>query len=53
MLDLRLRWEEGELRFYVPDTGQPIATLEDERGARSAAEARVRDLEELLQRRGP
>ena len=41
MLDLRLRWEEGELRFCVPGTGRPIATLEDERGARAAAEARA------------
>ena len=51
VLSLLLRWEEGELRFCVPGTGRPIATLEDEQEARAAAEARVRELEELLQRR--
>ena len=52
-LDLHLRWERGELVFYDPATGRPIATLEDEREARLAAEARVRELEELLRRRNP
>ena len=44
--------------FYDPDTGRRIATFEDEREARVAAEARaasaearVRELEELLRRR--
>ena len=36
-LDLNLRWEQGELVFYDPATGRPIATLEDEREARAAA----------------
>ena len=63
-LNLRLRWERGELVFYDPATGRPIAILEDERAraaaaeaerdaereARAAAEARVRELEELLRR---
>ena len=62
VLDLYLRWERGELVFYDPSTGRPIATLEDERAradtaeaehnaereARVAAEARVRELEERL-----
>ena len=51
-LDLHLRWERGELRFYDPGTGRPIATLADEREARAAAEARVRELEEQLRRQG-
>ena len=45
----------GELRFYDPATGRPIATLADERarangerGERAVAEARVRELEEQL-----
>ena len=66
-LDLNLRWERGELRFYDPATGRPIATLADEREvrmaaeaernaereARAAAEARIRELEELLRRQNP
>ena len=66
-LDLNIRWERGELRFYDPATGRPIATLEDERArattaeaernaereARVAAEARVRELEERLSRQDP
>ena len=63
-LGLYLRWERGELAFYDPATGRTIATLEDERSradaereARAAAEvradtaeARLRELEELLRR---
>ena len=48
-LNLHLR---GELVFYDPATGRPIATLADER-ARADADARVRELEEQLRRRGP
>ena len=58
-LNLNIRWEGGELRFYDPATGRPIATLADERAranaqqeARAAAEARVRELEEQLRRQG-
>ena len=40
-LDLRLRWEAGELVFYNPATSRPIATLADER-ARAAAEREAR-----------
>ena len=66
VLNLRLRWEGGTLAFYDPATGRPIASLEDERQARTAAEAhaeaqqaraesaeaRVRELEERLRRQG-
>ena len=67
VLDLNLRWERGEFRFYDPATGRPIVTLEyerearaaaeaernTEREARAAAEARVRELEERLRRQDP
>lgn len=59
VLNLSLRWEDGELVFHDPDTGAPIATMETERHradterqAREAAEARVRELEERLRGRG-
>jgi Uma2 family endonuclease len=59
VLDLYLRWERGELVFYNTDTGQRIATLEDERAradreheAHLTAEARVRELEQRLQQQG-
>ena len=38
-LNLYLRWEGGSLVFYDPASGRPIASLEDERQARAAAEA--------------
>ena len=41
-LDLYLRWADGELAFYDPATGEPIATLETERRGRFAAEAHVK-----------
>ena len=40
-LNLSLRWERGELRWYDPETGQYIATVADEREQRQEAEARV------------
>ncbi len=40
-LNLNLRWEEGRLAWHDPATGQPIATLEDERRGRIEAEARA------------
>lgn len=52
VLNLNLRWADGELAFYDPATGEPIATLESERRRRFAAEARVRELEERLGSRG-
>ena len=67
VLSLKPRWEDGELAFYDPATGRPIATFESERAranaaeaernaereARITAEARVRELEERLRSQGP
>ena len=59
-LNLNIRWEQGQLRWYDPATGRHITTFEDERAradaereARIAAEARVRELEEQLRRQAP
>ncbi len=66
VLNLSLRWERGELVFYDPATEQRIATFEDERAradaaeaernaertSRTAAEARIRELEEQLRQQG-
>ncbi len=41
ILNLFIRWESGQLGWYDPDTGQHIATFEDERSARILAESRV------------
>ena len=41
VLDLNLRWEQGELVFYDPSTGRRIATLEDERSRADTAEAEL------------
>ena len=58
VLNLDIRWEHGELRWYDPETGQHIATFEYERSRAdaaetraTAAEARVRELEQELQHR--
>ena len=58
ILNLFIRWENGQLRWHDPATGQQIPTLQQEREARLreeearlAAEARVRQLEEELARR--
>ena len=62
VLNLFLRWENGQFRWHDPETGRQIATFEDEREARIReqeariraeeahlqAEARVRKLEERL-----
>ncbi len=50
VLDLHLQWERGQLGWHDPATGRRIATFEDERARADAAEARVRELEELLRR---
>ena len=57
MLNLYLRWEQGQLRLHDPATGQHIATFESERAradsaeARAdSAEARIRELEAENQR---
>ena len=58
VLNLFLRWENGQLGWYDPATGRHILTFDDERSraeqeqaARLAAEARVRELEAELARR--
>ena len=43
ILNLDLRWENGQLGWYDPNTGQHIPTLGD-------AEARVRELEDTIRR---
>lgn len=57
VLNLTLRWEDGELFWIDPDTGQPLPGLVSEREARieaetqaQRAEARVAELEAELQR---
>ena len=66
-LNLHLRWENGQLGWFDPETGEHIATFESEREgraaaeaerdaereARLAAEARVRELEERLSQQNP
>ena len=56
-LSLRLRWEDGELGWYDPATGEHIPTFDStqaelaaEREARLASETRVRELEAELRR---
>ena len=50
ILNLDLRWIDGQLVWYDPATGEPIVSLESEREARVQAEARVRELEEEIRR---
>ena len=57
VLDLYLRWEQGQLVWIDPATGRSIATLaseraraDSERAARLTAEARARELEAELHR---
>ena len=57
-LNLILRWDHGELRWYDPATSQHIVTYDtlvrradSEQEARLAAEARVRELEAEMERR--
>ena len=56
VLNLLLRWENGQLRWHDPKTGRHIATFQEEREARIRAEearllaeARVRELEAKLE----
>ena len=58
VLNLLLRWDHGHLGWHDPETGHHIIRYEDlearadnEREARMAAEARVRELEAELERR--
>ena len=50
VLNLNLRWQNGDLKWIDPATETPIATLESEREARLAAEAEVRALREEVRR---
>ena len=57
VLDLDVRWHDGQLEWFDPATGRHIVTLDDERQARIEAEAQVRErdarigeLEDELQR---
>ena len=51
VLNLLIRWEHGELGWHDPETGQHIATFQQERARANAAEARVRELEAELEQR--
>ena len=48
VLNLDLRWDNGQLAWHDPATGNRIATLADERVRAEIAEARNRELEEQL-----
>ena len=57
VLGLDIRWHDGQLEWYDPETDRHIVTLDDERAARiqaetraERAEARNRELEEELRR---
>ena len=50
VLNLNLRWEQGQLRWHDPSTGEYVPTFETERAARLRAEERVRQLEAQLRR---
>lgn len=50
VLNLYIRWDQGQLGWYDPATGRHITTFSDERAARLRAEARVRELEAELGR---
>ncbi len=50
-LGLDLWWEEGQLRFWDPVGRRYLTTFAEERAARLAVEARLRQLEEELRRR--
>ena len=59
VLGLFIQWEHGHLRWHDQETGQEIPAFEGERSranaaeeGRFAAEARVRELESELARRG-
>ena len=53
ILNLHLRWENGQLGWHDPETGRHIATFDNEREARILAAARLREQREsLTQERG-
>ncbi len=43
VLNLFLRWENGQLKWHDPETGRHIVTFEDEREARLQAQAEIRE----------
>jgi Uma2 family endonuclease len=45
VLGLDICWEDGQLRWYDPETGRYLRTFDEEAEARLAAEERVRALE--------
>ena len=45
MLNLELWWEDGELRFLDPATGEGLLSQEEEQDGRLAAEARAETAE--------
>ena len=45
-------WDHGQLRWYDPAAGEHLLTFVEERQGRLAAEARIRELEDELRRRG-
>ena len=48
ILNVNLRWSNGQLHWHDPATGEHIATFLSERQARIQAEARVQELEDQL-----
>ena len=50
VLNLNIRWEGVQLRWYDPTTDQHIVTFDDERARADRAEAQVQELEAELQR---
>ena len=48
VLDIILRWEDGDLYWVEPSTGRPVSTFEQERQGRIEAEQRVAELEAEL-----
>ena len=51
VLNLLIRWDHGDLGWHDPETGQHIATFQQERARADTAEARVRELEAELEQR--
>ena len=50
VLNLYIRWEQGELRWHDPATGRHIATFEEEREERRQADAARLEAEEARRR---
>lgn len=49
-LALWLYWDDGQLRFYDPATGEWLRSRTEERAARQLAEAQVAELQAELRR---